>query len=256
MTTEIPSWLGVAASVSLVVIAALVSLRAQLHLTRELLVAATRAFVQLLAVGAVLAFLFREGGLLGALAWVAGMVIVAGVVAARRTPQLPAARSVAWWSVGIGTTTTLGVLLILGVVSAEPLVVIPVGGMVVNGAMVATTLTVNRMTTAAVEQRAAIEARLALGLTAKQSFASQVRAGVRTALVPAIDSTKVVGLISLPGAMTGLILAGVSPMDAIRYQIVVMYMLLAAASLAAMIAAGRVQAALFDEADRLRRLPG
>jgi len=75
---------------------------------------------------------------------------------------------------------------------------------------------------------------------------------VRTALIPAIDSTKVVGLISLPGAMTGLILAGVDPFTAIRYQIVVMYMLLAAAALAALTAARLAERAMFDDAHRLR----
>jgi putative ABC transport system permease protein len=79
---------------------------------------------------------------------------------------------------------------------------------------------------------------------------------VRTALVPAIDSTKVVGLIALPGAMTGLILAGVSPLDAIRYQIVVMYMLLAAAMIASLVVAARSAAALFDDAERLVRFDG
>ena len=71
------------------------------------------------------------------------------------------------------------------------------------------------------------------------------------ALVPAIDSTKVVGLIALPGAMTGLILAGVSPFDAIRYQIVVMYMLLAAAALSSIVTARLAERSLFDDADRL-----
>jgi putative ABC transport system permease protein len=78
--------------------------------------------------------------------------------------------------------------------------------------------------------------------------------GVKTALLPAIDSTKVVGLIALPGAMTGLILAGVEPLVAIRYQIVVMYMLLAAAAVSAIVAARLTQKAMFDDADRLRRM--
>ena len=72
-------------------------------------------------------------------------------------------------------------------------------------------------------------------------MAPHLRRGVKTALLPAIDSTKVVGLISLPGAMTGLILAGVAPIVAIRYQIVVMYMLLAAATVSAVVAARLIQ---------------
>jgi putative ABC transport system permease protein len=77
---------------------------------------------------------------------------------------------------------------------------------------------------------------------------------LRTALLPTIDSTKVVGLISLPGAMTGLILAGVDPLTAIRYQIVVMYMILGATTLAALATARLAERALFDQAHRLVRI--
>ena len=130
--------------------------------------------------------------------------------------------------------------------------VVPVGGMVVSGAMTATNLTMRHMSSIAVQQRRDIEARLALGLTADDAIAPHLRGAVRTALLPAIDSTKVVGLIALPGAMTGLILAGVEPIVAIRYQIVVMYMLLAAAAVSAIVAARLARRALFDDADRLR----
>jgi putative ABC transport system permease protein len=253
-TAQIPDWLGVLASLVLVALAAAVSLRSRLGLTKDILWASLRAFVQLLAVGAVLTLVFDRAGLLGSLAWVAGMVVVAGFVAARRAEGLPRARVHAWIAIGIGTASTVGLLLVLGVVEPVPLVVVPVGGMVVNGAMTATALTLSQLRRTAQEQRGDIEARLALGLTADEAFAPHLRRGVRTALVPAIDSTKVVGLIALPGAMTGLILAGVSPVDAIRYQIVVMYMLLAAAALSSFVAAGRGARALFDEADRLVRI--
>jgi len=85
-------------------------------------------------------------------------------------------------------------------------------------------------------------------------MAPHLRRSVTMALLPAIDSTKVVGLIALPGAMTGLILAGVEPIVAVRYQLVVMYMLLAAASISAVVAARLAQRALFDDADRLYRV--
>jgi putative ABC transport system permease protein len=253
-TAQVPDWLGVLASVLLVTIAVVVSMRARLGLTKELVWASVRAFVQLLAVGAALTFLFTRAGLLGALAWVTGMVVIAGFVAAGRSKELPKARRTAWVAVGVGTVTTVGVLLVLGVIEPVPSVVVPVGGMVVSGAMTAASLTMRRLTDTAVQQRADIEARLALGLTADEAMAAHMQKGVKTALLPAIDSTKVVGLIALPGAMTGLILAGVEPLVAIRYQIVVMYMLLAAAAVSAIVAARLTQKAMFDDADRLRRM--
>ena len=120
--------------------------------------------------------------------------------------------------------------------------------------MLAAGLTLRRLREDAEQARPTIEARLCLGLSAHEAFLPHQRSALRTALLPAIDSTKVVGLISLPGAMTGLILAGVDSLIAIRYQIVVMYMLLAATALAALATARLAEHALFDHAHRLAPL--
>jgi putative ABC transport system permease protein len=254
-TANVPSWAGVLASVSLVLLAGFVTWRQRLGITRELLVAAARAFVQLVAVGALLLVVFERGGLLAAFAWLVVMTVIGGYVAGRRARGLPDATRVAGVAIAVGTASTMGVLLVLQVISLEPQVVIPVGGMVVSTAMATTAVTLSRTRDAVTEQRAAVEARLSLGLTAREAFEPVRRASVRIALTPAIDTTKVVGLISLPGAMTGLILAGVDPLEAIRYQIVVMYMLLAAAALATMVASRLAESALFDEGERLRQVP-
>jgi putative ABC transport system permease protein len=242
-------------SVALVALAVAVAIRARAGVGRELAIAALRAGAQLLAVGALLLGVFRHAGVAGAFGWVAAMVLVAGAVAGRRGRGLPRARSTATVAVAGGTAVTLGLLLGLGVVSTVPRVVVPVGGMVVSGALQATGVTLRRIREQAVSARGEIEARLALGLPASAAFAPSARSSLRTALLPVIDNTKVVGLISLPGAMTGLILAGVDPLTAIRYQVVVMYMLLAAAALASQLASTLAQRALFDDAHRLRPLP-
>ena len=248
----VPAWTGVALSISLVAVAVLIAWRQHLGLAREIVVAAVRAGIQLLAVGAVLLFLFQHAGLPGGFAWLAVMVVIAGQVAGKRGRGLRRARVVATAAVAVAAALTLGVLIAFGVIQSAPRVVVPVGGMVVSGAMQATGVTLMRLVAEAKGQRAAIEARLSLGLSATAAFAPHRRDLLRTALIPTLDSTKVVGLISLPGAMTGLILAGVSPEVAIRYQIVVMYMLLAAAVTAAMAAAELGQRMLFTPAQQLR----
>jgi putative ABC transport system permease protein len=100
--------------------------------------------------------------------------------------------------------------------------------------------------------RRSVEARLALGLAGGAAFAPHLRVALRSALIPAIDNTKVVGLISLPGATVGLLLAGVDPLTAIRYQVVVMYMLLGGAAVAGVVAGRLGVRTLFDDAHRLR----
>jgi putative ABC transport system permease protein len=251
MNPAVPTWAGVAASAALVIVAAGIAWHGRLNLARDIAVAAVRAGVQLVAVGAILLLVFRHTGHAGAVGWLTLMVVLAGRVAAHRSRGLGQALPIATIAIGVATVTTVGVLLALGVVGSQGRVLIPVGGMVVSTAMQATALVLVRIRDEARTARSAIEARLALGLPAGEAYASHVRGALRTALIPAIDSTKVVGLISLPGAMTGLILAGVDPFTAIRYQIVVMYMLLAAAALAALTAARLGERALFDNAHRL-----
>jgi putative ABC transport system permease protein len=248
---SVPSWGGVGASLLLVALTAAVALRYRLGLTRELIVAAARGGIQLIAVGAVLLVVFSHTGLLGAFGWLMVMVVIAGQVAGRRGSGLPRARWTATTGVAVGSATTLGTLIASGVISTQSRVVIPVGGMIVFGALQASGLALHRFRDDVDTARDAIEARLSLGLPAREAFLPHQRSALRTALLPAIDSTKVVGLISLPGSMTGLILAGVDPLTAIRYQIVVMYMLLAATALAALTTGRLAEHALFDHAHRL-----
>jgi putative ABC transport system permease protein len=256
--TELPvlSWGGVAASLLFVALAAAAAYRQRLQLTRDLIIAAVRAGVQLVAVGAVLLVIFDYAGLPGAFAWVTIMIVIGGQVAGRRGAGLPRSRYAATAGVAAGSVTTLGALLALGVIPLEARVVVPVGGMIVSGAMLTAGVTLRRLREDAQTARPAIEARLCLGLPARAAFLPHQRSALRTALTPAIDSTKVVGLISLPGAMTGLILAGVDPLTAIRYQIVVMYMLLAATAIAGLTSARLAEHALFDHAHRLLPLTG
>ncbi|MGI8305726.1 ABC transporter permease [Saccharopolyspora hattusasensis] len=247
------TWPQVAASVLLVAVAVLVAGHQRFHLTRDLLVAAVRAAGQLAAVGVILLLLFQHAGLLGAAGWVGLMVLVAGQVAGRRGRAVPRASLLATVAVAVGSLVSLASLLALGILPARPEVVVPIGGMIVSTAMQATSLTLLRLAEDVRQARPAIEARLALAMPVADAVAPHRCSAARTALLPAIDSTKVVGLISLPGAMTGLILAGVDPLTAIRYQIVVMYMLLAAATVAAAVASHLAQRRLFDAtAHRLR----
>lgn len=253
MNTTNVSWLQVAASLLLVAAAVAVAAHQRWGLTRDLLVAAVRAAAQLAAVGIVLLLLFQHAGLLGAGGWVGVMVLIAGQVAGRRGRGVPRARLLATVAIAAGSLVALASLLTLDILPARPEVVVPTGGMIVATAMHATGLTLLRLVEDAQQARPAIEARLALAIPHADAFAPHRRSAARTALLPAIDSTKIVGLISLPGVMTGLILAGVDPLTAIRYQIVIMYMLLAAATVAAAIASHLAQRRLFDTtAHRLR----
>jgi putative ABC transport system permease protein len=252
VSPSVPTWWGVGASVLLVAACLAVVVREGLGLGREVAVAAVRAIVQLVAVGALLGVLFTHTGLPGSLLWVVGMVAVGARVAAGRGKGVPRAGVVAATAITVGVTATLGLLVAAQVIQAEPRVVVPVGGMVVSAATRGTSVVLLRLAEEAVASRRFVEARLALGLPAAEAFAPHRRLALRTALVTDIDAVKTVGLISLPGAMTGLLLAGVDPLTAIRYQVVVMYMLLGAVAIAGVVAARLGSRELFDDAQRLK----
>jgi len=255
VSPAVPSWLGVLTSLLLVAMCLLVVVRERLGLAREVVVASVRAVVQLAAVGALLGLLFRHTGLPGSLLWVTGMVLLGGRVAARRGAGLPRVQLVATLALAAGVAATLGLLLVARVVQVEPRVVVPVGGMVVSAATRGTSVVLLRLREEAAAGRRTVEARLALGLPGADAFGPHRRLALRAALVTDIDAVRVVGLISLPGAMTGLLLAGVAPLTAIRYQVVVMYMLLGAVAVSASAAARLMTRLLFDDAQRLVELP-
>lgn len=250
-TLAVPSWGGVVVSLLLVGVAGAIAYRQRLGLTRELVVAAARAAVQLVTAGALLRIMFQRTRLLGPAGWLVAMILIAGQVAGRRGGGLPRARAVATGGVATSTVATLTVLLAGRVIAAEARVIVPVGGMIVSSAMLAAGSVLRRLDDEIRQSRPAIEARLSLGQSGRQAILPHTQSALRTALLPAIDSTKVVGLISLPGAMTGLILAGVSPLTAIRYQIVVMYMQLAGTALAALTTVRLAEKSLLDDAQRL-----
>jgi putative ABC transport system permease protein len=250
----VPPWWGVALAALLVGVTGAVVVRERLGLGRDVVEAALRAVVQLVAVGFVLRLLFEHAGIPGLFGWVGGMVVLAGRTAGRRAAGLPGAVRAATIGIGTAAAATLGLLVGAHVLSSQPRVVVPIGGMVVSASMQGATIVLARIRDEVASSRVLIDARLALGLSGRAAFAPHRRLALRAALAPGLDQTKVVGLIALPGTMTGLIIAGVSPLTAIRYQIVVQYMWLGAVTITGLVAARMAGGSLFDEAHRLRPL--
>jgi putative ABC transport system permease protein len=125
--------------------------------------------------------------------------------------------------------------------------------MIISNAMNTTSLVMSRMRDDLGAHRREVEAHLSLGETATEAAALWHRAALRSGMLPIIDQTKVVGLVALPGAMTGMLLAGASPSSAIRLQMVVMYMLLGGNAFAALVAGRLTIARLFTPDHQLIR---
>jgi putative ABC transport system permease protein len=220
-------------------------------LEKDMLIAVVRAFVQLIAIGYALTFIFNQQSAFWILLVIAVMIGIAGYTAGQRGKKVPHSKIVATVSISVGALLTLGLLVVVNVFPFEPRFIIPIAGMVVGSSMTVTGLVMNRLRDDLKLQKAQVEAALALGATKRQAANKQMRRALSTGMTPIVDSTKTVGLISLPGAMTGMILAGASPLEAVQLQIIVMYMLVGAAAFSGLTATFLTYRQFFTPAHQL-----
>lgn len=212
-----------------------ISLWQRLDLERDLLVGTLRAGLQLLLVGYVLLQVFAWESWAGTLAMVAVMVAVATHNAARRGRDLPGVGWRVLVAIAAAAVVTLGFMLALGIIPPSARYVVPISGMMTGNAMVVAGLLLNRLQAELAARRDQVQVWLALGATPRQAVAGVLKASVRAAMIPSIDAMKTVGLVQLPGMMTGQILAGASPLEAVKYQILIVFAIAAAAGISAML---------------------
>lgn len=229
---------------SAVVALAVAAARARgLHIERELLVAAGRALLQLGAVALVVTAVFDQLGLSALFLLV--MLAAASASAAGRWGNVARARARAL------AGTVLAVVFASGAFELQPRFLIPLAGIVIGGSMTATALAGRRLGEEVGDHVGTIEARLALGISARQALAPHISRAAVTALIPAIDQTKNVGLVTLPGAFVGMLLGGASPIEAAQVQLTVLFLLLGAESIAAIVATHLVANALIAPGERI-----
>ena len=220
----------------LIVMTVIVSYQQRMRLELEILHSALRAVVQLVVVGYLLNFIFGADHPLFTSGVLLVMLISAAINGGKRGQGIKHASWIAGVSIGIGAVFTLTVLLSAKVLSFAPYQMIPVGGMVMSGSMVAVGLCFRQIITSFKRRQQEIQIKLALGATPMQSCKAILREALIFSLEPTIDSAKTLGIVALPGMMTGLILAGMSPMEAIKYQIIVIFMTFSTVSIAIAIA--------------------
>lgn len=243
---------GVAVSLALVLVAVVVSWRRQLRLERPLVEATVRALLQLVAVGYTLRLLFAEGvSIWWSIGWVAFMVLFAGWTIDRRVERVDGVLWLAAAALGTSALATLGVVFGLGIFPFEPRYLVPLAGMMVGNPLNSGVLSVRRTVDELAEQRAGIEARVALGQPWRQATRPYFRRALRDALTPQVETTRAVGLVFLPGAMTGLILGGVDPLDAVLVQAAIMFLILGGVTITSLVMVTGVATRLFTDDDRL-----
>ncbi len=240
------------ASFSLIAISVGVSVILKLGFERSILWASARAAFQLGVVGFVLSLVLgTDWEAVLASVWVIGMVCVAAWVTANRAGTR-AIFAPAALAIGSATGLSLAVVFGFGVLPFEPIQVIVIAGITIGNALTGTVVSADQVRKQMTEGAAQVEGLLALGFPAKKSSMFVVREATRVALLPQIERTKVVGLVSLPGAMAGLLIAGVEPLDAVVIQLVVMLLVLGTVAVSSTVIAVLTARAGFTPDQRLR----
>ena len=254
---ELEYWQLALASV-LVILLAGCSWWVRLDFGRPLLIAAVRTTVQLALIGLVLEALFS----VGTLGWVALMGVVMLLLAGREVMTRQRRRLTGGWAFGIGTSAmfvsafTIALMTLVIVIRPdpwyEPQYAIPLLGMMLGNTMNGIALSLDRLTDTVWRQRTEIEARLMLGASWSEAISDIRREAMRSGMIPTINMLAAAGIVSLPGMMTGQILAGTAPALAVKYQILLMFTIAAGTGFGTMLAVSVGSYRLFDQRERLR----
>lgn len=220
---------------ALILVNGAISLALRLGLERSLLWAAVRTIVQLLLIGYVLQWVFSASQWY----WVVTLMVIMTLAASHAATS----RSLRRYT-GILVDSTLAVWLSSWIITAMALFVIirihpwyrpqyaiPILGMILGNTLTGISLGMERMTEALLAQRGQVETLLALGATRWEAARLPAQQAVRAGMTPIINSMMVVGIVSLPGMMTGQMLAGQDPLQAVRYQIVIMFLIASGSAL-------------------------
>ena len=252
------SYVDIALAALLLVFNGILSLLLSLGVARQLFVAAIRMTAQLLLVGLVLTFLFE----LASPIWTGLMVLVMVAVAGYEVMARQKNRFAGWWAYGLGVSTMMVATISVTVLALStqirpdpwynPQYAIPLLGMILGNALTGISLGLDTLTAAATRERNAIEARIALGQARFQALGNVMRDALRAGFMPIINSMSATGIVSLPGMMTGQILAGVAPVEAVKYQLLVMFLIGGATGFGVILAVLGGVRRLTDDRHRLR----
>lgn len=221
----------------LLVIPIIISYKEGLHIIKDLIVATLRAVVQLIILGFLLHYIFKIND-----KWLLVLCVFVIIVNAswntisRSSPVMHHVFLISFVAIFVGTALPLAGTIATGAIQFTANEVIPIGGMIANNGLIAINLAYQNLDRAFVQDGTNIESKLSLAATPKLASKGAIRESIRLAIVPTIDSVKTYGLVSIPGMMTGLIIGGVPPLQAIKFQLLVVFIHTTATIMSALIA--------------------
>jgi putative ABC transport system permease protein len=250
-------WLGLAQALAAATLALAVMLLArkrEIHLEGDILTALARGIVQIVAVGSILVLLLR-GPRWTSLFALAGMIVAAAATSARRAKGIPGAFGVSLYAIAFGAGLVIALMTWAGAIDTAITSLIPIGSMLIANSMNTNSLALNRFRSEVEAHVGLIETALALGAGPKETVSPYVQASFQASLIPAIDSLRSLGIVWIPGLMTGMLLSGSSPIYAAVYQFVTLSMIFSASGLTSLVSTFLIRTRAFSPAEQLTLRP-
>lgn len=249
------SYLALTVSLIFVLIPLLLSKTLHLELEKDITIATIRSIIQLFIVGYLLSFVFASDHVIYTILMVALMIGAATQNARKKGISI---EGITWKLIVTFVfieLLTQGILLGFNIVPAEAQYIIPLSGMVIGNAMVLSILFLNRFTAEIDSRYDEIELMLSLGGTPKQAVHTSLMSSIKTSMIPTIESQKTIGLVQLPGMMSGQIIAGADPLQAVQFQLLVLFLLLCTATLTSIILGFLSYPTLFNKRMQMIHFP-
>ena len=234
-----------------IIIPIVISKSFNLGLEKDTLIAAIRSFVQLLIVGYILQFIFDQESHIFIILMVMLIICAATQNARKKGLEIPGIT----WKLLLAFVAieviTQGILLGFKITPPTAQYIIPISGMIVGNAMVLSILFLNRFMSEVKQNENVIELVLCLGGTPKQAIHKQLITSIQSSVIPTIEQQKTIGLVQLPGMMSGQIIGGADPIEAVLFQILIVFMLLTSATMTSVILGFLSYPTLFNKKQQL-----
>ncbi|MED4072007.1 ABC transporter permease [Priestia endophytica] len=239
-------------TVIFVFIALFLSKSFKIGIEKDIIIATIRASIQLLFIGYLLTFIFNLNNPFFTIIMILCMILVAAQNVVKKKEK----KQGVFWKVLLTLIVvegiTQGLLLLLGIIPPTPKYMIPISGMIIGNSMVLASLFLNRLASEVEIRKEEVLLILSLGGSTRQAISHILKASMKASMIPTLESQKTIGLVQLPGMMTGQILAGADPVQAVRFQLLIVFTMMASATLTCVMLSFLIYPSLFTSYQQLK----
>lgn len=203
----------------------------KLGLEKDIIIATVRSVIQLLIIGYILTFVFESDSVIFIILMILLMIAAASQNVVKKGTGIPGITAIIIFTLFAVEAVSMGILLGFSIIPAEPEQIIPISGMVIGNCMVLSLLFLNKFKDELVAGEEVIELILSFGGAPEAAISRSLKSSIRTSMIPTIESMKTMGLVQLPGMMSGLIIGGADPLEAVMYQLLILFLILTTAAL-------------------------